>query len=191
MSEEKKSSHLRCRIILEMLGKPKEHIEDTLKSYVQKIKEDDNLLILNETFAEPNEKGDLWTIFVELEMVIKSIPELIGFCFDYMPSSVEILKPQELTLKNREVSAFINDLQAKLHTVDMVVKKLRAENDFLKRNMNKSFENSITILLKLRGMDIKEISRLTGIQEKDLLNFLNKLVEEKKIKKEDELYSLV
>lgn len=191
MSEEKKSSHLRCRIILEMLGKPKEHIEDTLKSYVQKIKEDDNLLILNETFAEPNEKGDLWTVFVELEMVIKSIPTLIGFCFDYMPSSVEILKPQELTLKNREVSAFINDLQAKLHTVDMVVKKLRAENDFLKRNMNKSFENSITILLKLRGMDIKEISRLTGIQEKDLLNFLNKLVEEKKIKKEDELYSLV
>lgn len=191
MSEEKKSEHLRCRIILEVLGKPKEHIEKTLRDYVQKIKEDEDLIILNEKFAEPKEKEALWTVFVELEMVIKSIPNLIGFCFDYMPSSVEILKPEEFKLKNRDISNFINDLQAKLHTVDMVAKKLRTENEFLKRNMKKSFENAITILLKLNKMDITEISKFTGINEKDLPGFLDKLIEEKKIKKEEEKYSLV
>lgn len=188
---EKKSDYLRCRVILEMLGKPKEHIEKTLRDYVQKIKEDENLSILNEKFADSEKKEGLWTTFAELEIVVKGVSNLIGFCFDYMPSSIEMSKPEEFTLKNRDISSFINDLLAKLHNVDMVAKKLRIENEFLKRNMKKSFENSIAILLKLREMDIKEISEFSGIQEKDLLNFLNKLIEEKKIKKEDEMYSLV
>lgn len=191
MSEEKKSEHLRCRVILEMLGKPKEHIEKTLREYVQKIKEDEDSIILNEKFTDAKEQGDLWATFVELEMVMKSIPNLIGFCFDYMPSSVEVLKPEEFTLKNRDISNFINDLQAKLHTVDMVAKKLRTENEFLKRNMKKSFENAIMVLLKLNKMDVNEISKFTGISEKDLSGFLDKLIEEKKIKKEEEKYSLV
>ena len=157
MSEDKKSDHLRCRIIIEMLGKPKEHISKTLRDYIQKIKEDENLLVLNEKFAEPEKKENLWSTFVELEMVVKGIPNLIGFCFDYMPSSIEILKPEEFTLKNRDISNFMNDLQAKLHNIDMITKKLRVENEFLKRNMKKSFENSITLLLKLKEMDTKDI----------------------------------
>ncbi len=191
MNGEKKSKHLRCRIILEMLGKPKGHIEGTLRKYVQKIKEEENLIILKEKFSDTKEQENLWTTFVELEMVIKNIPHLIGFCFDYMPSSIEILKPEEFTLKNRDISNFINDLQAKLHTVDMVAKKLKSENEFLKRNMKRSFENSILVLLKLKEMGANEISKFTGIDEKELTGFLDKLIENKKIKKEGENYSLI
>src|SRR3989338_378740 len=150
---EKKSDYVRCRVILEMLGKPKEHIEKTIKDYIQKIREDGNFLVLKEKFSEPESKDELWAVFSEFEMVVKGIPALIGFCFDYMPSSVLIIKPEEFLLKNIDISNFINDLQAKLHTVDMVAKKLRMENDFLKRNIAKSFENYITTLLKLKSMD--------------------------------------
>ena len=49
-------THIRCRIIIEILGKPKEHVEKTLKMYVDKIKGDSNLIILNSDFSEAIEK---------------------------------------------------------------------------------------------------------------------------------------
>src|SRR3989338_8048221 len=124
MPEEKliaENTHIRCKIIIEMLGKPKEHVEKTLKMYIDKVREDSSLIVLNADFADAQEKGNLWTTFAELEMIIKGIPKLIAFCFDYMPSSIEILKPEEFTMKKSTIEDFINDLQARLHEVDKVV----------------------------------------------------------------------
>ena len=128
--------HIRCRTIIEVLGKPKEHVKKTIKDYVEKIKQDPDLIILKEDFANTKQQDKLWSTFAELEMVIKGIPRLIGFCFDYMPSSLEIIKPDELTLNNRVIANFLNDLQARLHSMDMIIKQLKNENLFLRKNMN-------------------------------------------------------
>src|SRR3989338_6049059 len=88
-------THLRCKIIIEILGKPKEHVEKTIRDYVETIKKDSGFIVMNSDFADADEKeGGLWASFVELDIVIKGLPKLIAFCFDYMPSSVEILKPE-------------------------------------------------------------------------------------------------
>ena len=141
MHEEKlvdEKTHIRCKIIMEILGKPKEHVEKTVRMYVDKIKNDPELTVINTEFADPKEKEDLWAIFAEMDMVIKGIPKLIAFCFDYMPSSIEIIKPEEFAMKKSTIENFINDLQARLHQVDMVVKKQDNENKFLKQNLNKA-----------------------------------------------------
>ena len=130
MPEEKLISeqvHMRCKIIIEVLGKPKEHVEKSLKMYVDKIKNDSELIVLNEEFAEAKEKEKLWATFVELELVIKGIPKLIAFCFDYMPSSIEIIKPTELSMDKSTIEDMINDLQARLQDVDMMIKKKKNE----------------------------------------------------------------
>ena len=78
MPEEKliaENTHIRCKIIIEMLGKPKGHVEKTLKMYIDKVREDSSLIVLNADFADAQEKGNLWTTFVELEMIIKGIPK--------------------------------------------------------------------------------------------------------------------
>ena len=31
-------THIRCKIIIEILGKPREHVEETLRKYIDKIK---------------------------------------------------------------------------------------------------------------------------------------------------------
>src|SRR3989338_2726967 len=100
MPEEKKDL-IRCRAILEVLGKPKEHVEKTIKLLVEKVKEDPEISVLNERYSEitPQEKT-MFSIYVELEMVVKGITTLTGFCFDFMPSSLEIEKPEQLILKN-------------------------------------------------------------------------------------------
>ncbi len=184
-------AHIRCRAIIEVLGKPKEHVENAIKEYVGHIREDSELVILNEDYSEIKEQGSLWTKFVELDLIIKGASKLISFCFEYMPSSIEVTKPEHLVMSNAELSNFLNDLQARLHNVDMIVKQLKGENDFLKRNTNAILHNAIMICLKVNSLSIEQISQLTGIEEKELGLFIENLVKENKIKKEDNFYSLI
>jgi len=183
-------SHIRCRTIIEVLGKPKEHIEAALKEYIEHIKQDSEIVILNEDYSEVKEQGNLWSKFVELDLVIKGTRKLISFCFEYMPSSLEVIKPENLILTNPELSNFLNDLQARLHNVDMAVKRLKAENDFLKHNMNAILHNSIMICLKVSKLSLEQLSQVTGIGQKELEIFIEKMLKENKIKKEGEAYAL-
>jgi len=183
-------AHIRCRTIIEVLGKPKEHVENALKDYIEHIKEDHELVVLNEDYSEAKEQGKLWSTFVELDLIIKGTKKLISFCFEYMPSSLEVLKPEHLIMTNAELSNFLNDLQARLHNVDMIVKQQKAENDFLRQNMHAIIHNTILICLKVAKLSIEQLSQVTGIEKKEMEIFVEKLLKENKIKKEDELYTL-
>ncbi|MDP3766103.1 MAG: hypothetical protein Q8R04_06340 [Nanoarchaeota archaeon] len=183
-------AHIRCRTIIEVLGKPKEHVESSIKDYIEHIKEDSELVVLNEDYSEIKEQGKLWSKFVELDLVIKGTGKLISFCFEYMPSSIEVVKPDHLIMTNPELSNFLNDLQARLHNVDMIIKQLKAENDFLKYNMNAILHNAILICLKVSKLSMEQLSQITGVDKKELEAFVEKLLKENKIKKENDLYVL-
>ena len=184
-------AHIRCRTIIEVLGKPQTYVDDALKQYIEHIKEDSELVILNEDYSEIKEQGKLWSKFVELDLVIKGTNKLISFCFEYMPSSIEVIKPEHLVMSNPELSNFLNDLQARLHNVDMIVKQLKTENDFLKYNMNAILHNAILICLKVSKLSLGQLSQITGVHQKELEIFIEKLLKENKIKKEGEIYSLI
>lgn len=182
--------HIRCKTIIEVLGKPKEYVEDSMKQYIEHIKQDSELVILNEDHSEAKEQGRLWSKFVEIDLVIKGTKKLITFCFEYMPSSLEVIKPEKLIMSNSEISNFLNDLQARLHNVDMIVKQLKAENDFLKHNMNAILHNAILICLKINNLSLEQLAQVTGVDKKELEIFVEKLLKENKIKKENNLYML-
>ncbi len=185
-----KLAGVRFRAIIEVLGKPKEHIELTLNGYVGKIKEDSEYIIVKETLSEAVQQGALWSIYAEVDVVARDITKLIAFCFEYMPSSVEIIKPEQFNFEHHIVSGFLNDLQLRLHNVDMMVKKLRTENDMLRRNLRSSFENIITVLLKMNPLSIDELSIYTGINKEELQGLLQGMQVENKIKVEDNTYKL-
>lgn len=183
-------THLRCKVIMEMLGKPKEHVEKTIRMYVDNIRNDQDLIVLNAEFSDATEKDNLWAVFSELDMVIKGIPKLIAFCFDYMPSSIQIIKPEEFMMTHSLIENFANDLQARLHNVDMVVKKLKNENEFIKKNMNTVIKNTISVSLAYGSMDKDRISKITGINILELEPFLQEMIKEKKILEENGNYRL-
>ncbi|MDP6293769.1 MAG: hypothetical protein QGG83_03350, partial [Candidatus Woesearchaeota archaeon] len=83
-----------ARVVLEIVGAPKEHVEKSLKEYVADIKKSNE--ILTEVFHPAEEKERLWTSFFELEIKFKSAMHLLDFCFESMPSSVEIMEPNEI-----------------------------------------------------------------------------------------------
>lgn len=187
---EPEKQHIRCKAIIEVLGKPREHVESTIRKYTEKIGSDQELIILKKEFADSKEQGDLWSTFVELEMVVKGIPKLIGFCFDYMPSSIDILKPEELQITSKNLADLMNDLQARLHGLDMMVKKTDNENTFLKRNMNNIVKNLILVSLTKAALDKEKLSKVTGIKEAELEIFLKELAEEGVIKETEGKYTL-
>ena len=127
---------VKVRMVIEILGKPKDHVEKTLKEVIGKLKAEKNIKNVSEKIfdAQPIENNKYFSTFAELEMDIE-LSSLIYICFYYMPSSIEILEPQELKYKSLELSDFVNDLLSRLHNFDMVVKKMHAENIKLKREL--------------------------------------------------------
>ena len=192
INEKIDEGHIHTRIILEVLGKPKEHIEESIKKFVDSIKQNPNFEVIKDHVAESKEVDDgMWSTFAELEMLFKDVSILIGFCFDYMPSSVEIIAPETISFKRNALSNTINDLQAKLHDVDMKVKQLNNQNQFLKANLNTSLKNLILLLINSRPLNLKELENFTGLEEKGLEPLLKDLVKDNLIKLEDNKYSKV
>tara|TARA_Y100000034_G_scaffold94375_1_gene114357 strand:+ start:884 stop:1255 length:372 start_codon:yes stop_codon:yes gene_type:complete len=122
---------MKTKAIIEVAGAPKEHIENVIKEIVEKIKNEKDI----ERFKifEAQEKDKMFFTFTEIELNFKNFEEISGFCFDYFPSSIEILE-ENVDVKREELENTLNDLLAKLHQYDMDLKNLKAENIMLKKN---------------------------------------------------------
>jgi hypothetical protein len=180
------------RALMEVLGKPKEHVKESLEKYISQLKSSDKYTILNEEYAEveKREDSDLWATFVELELKTNSMEDLIMFCFEYMPSSIEILQPAEFKLADQDVSHLLSNLQGRLHQIDMVAKQLKLENDILKKNASSLVKNNLLILLAKGSMNSENLSKYTGVAKDKLEDFLDKLIDDGKIELKDGVYSL-
>jgi hypothetical protein len=179
------------RAVIEVLGKPKDYVEKSLKLYLEKLKGDDNYSVTQEEYAEPKEqKEDMWAVFAEVEVKTSNVPRLIDFCIDYMPSVIEVVQPSSLTFNNDQINEILNDLQAKLHTIDMVAKNVKMENDFLKSNMTSLLKNYISVLLGKQELTSSQLSSLTGVKQDKLEDYLDQLIDEGKIDLKGEVYFL-
>jgi len=189
-SERIDRGQLFARIIIELFGKPKKHVENSLKTYVDKIKTDLDIKIKKEDYSKTKKQGELFSVFVELELWFNSVSKLIEFCFDYMPSSVEIIKPEKFYYQSNEFAGILNDLQAKLHHLDMIVKNLTTENLNLKNNAGNLIRNIITLSLKSKTKTIEELSTDVGVPAEDLDKLLKILLKERRILQKKDKYGL-
>lgn len=182
---------IKARVIIEMLGAPKEHIQETLKLYIEKIKKDEKKIVLRKVeYAEPKEVNNLFSVFAELELDFQDLQTMTYFCFDYMPSSIEVYDPEELVYGNTELTDFFNDLQARLHKFDMLIKNLSAENKVVKKNGNTLARNIVLVCLESGPKTIIEIGKFSGMPEEHIKKFVNILVSEGKVKEQDGKYQL-
>ena len=178
------------RIIIEIVGKPKEHIEKALKVVVEKIKEEKDIEIVEEQIFNAEKQEEMFNVFAELGILFNNMQTLIEFCFDFMPSSIEILDPEKLSFDSNKFAGLINDLLAKLHQMNLNLVQSNAEKKALKKNMLNMLKNTVMILLNIKSMQLEQISKSSGINEKDLKPLLDSMVEEKTINFKEEIYSL-
>lgn len=186
------SKNILFRAIVEVLGKPKEHVDSTLRGYIQKLKENKLYQVVKEDLAElkQHEESELWMAFAELEIKTSGVAEIIDFCFDYMPSLIEIIEPEELTLGSLSVSSFLNDMQAKLHGVDMLAKQMKIENQLTNNSLAKLLNNYILVLLRNNNLTSKQLSAYTGMNIEVLEDYMDKMIDEGKIDLKEGIYFL-
>lgn len=174
------------RAIIEVAGKPKKHVEDTLKDYIKKIGNDNVIIIKNET-SSAKKHDDIFAAFTELEILFKTLNDLIYFCFDYMPSNIEIYDPQELVYKTRELNSFINTMQAKLHDANIAAKTIKQVNTNLNESFTKLMKNFIAVTC-IGGKTLDEIEKIMGVPKIHIEKVLEVLIKDERVKKTGEKY---
>lgn len=184
-------SKVKAKLIIEMLGSPKAHVEKTLNDYLARLREDTSLTLLSQDIAEASAQKELFSIFAELVIEFKNTTKLLDFCFESMPSSVEILEPEELVLPSGDLTDLINDLQARLHTVDMSMKQLSAKTSIVDRNAMNVLHNFVKHLLKEGARTPDQLSPIIGIKTPQLVAFLEHMVDEGKLKQTGETFALL
>ena len=193
-----------CKGIVEVVGKPKEHVEKAINMVVEKTAEIEGLTIERKEIAPikslkdeelgkvekkiQDQKGELFSTFAEIEFSAKNLDVITSFCYEFLPSSLDIVEPEKINIDLQDVSKLMNDVLGKIHNADHIIKQLKFENSALSRNAELLLRNMIIVSLKSKEKNIDELSKATGIPSEQLKPFLESLIKENFIKQEDDIY---
>lgn len=130
---------LQVNIILEILGRPPQNILDALKGLVSRLGSEKGTKIIDQVIHEPlpvKDSKDLYTSFVELTLELDSLENYFGILFAYMPSNIELISPERISLKNDELNLLANKLALRLHDYDALAKRIVAEKEILVKKLH-------------------------------------------------------
>ncbi len=117
-----------ARIIVEVIGSPKDFVEETLRNVLEKLKQEKGIQLHNsKTYVTEQLENKFWSTFAEIELEAETLRRLVGLCLDYLPASVEILEPAGMDLDLSEVAYITNDMLGKMHEYSKIIKNLQAE----------------------------------------------------------------
>jgi hypothetical protein len=126
--------------IMEILGRPQEHVKQTFDEILEKMGKEPGLRIIEKKVHEPKklEKGeDLYTSFAEIEVEFDNFQSMLIVIFNYTPSHFEIISPEEIRIKNVEFSDIITNIVLRLHKYDEIAKKLTIDNAVLQNELRR------------------------------------------------------
>ena len=130
---------LRANLILEILGRPKEHVTDALKELVNKLGSEGGIKIIEKKIHEPisvQDANNLFTTFADVLIELDSLENYFGIMFAYMPANFEIINPEKLTLSNVNLNDLASKLIHRLHDYDAITKKALVDNEFLAKKLH-------------------------------------------------------
>jgi hypothetical protein len=163
--------YLKIKTTFEILGKPKEHVTETLKTYLDNIKKDSRIEIANTYFGdaeEAEETNGLFSAFAEVDMFVRDTETLTWLAFNFSPASVEVLEPAFMKVEAREMTNWINDLLAQLHELSAVSSRIGDQNKHMVKNMNALIKNLILVVTEGDGLSQKDLEKKVGIPHKQM-----------------------
>ena len=176
--------------VLEIAGAPKEFVEQTMGGLI-KLMENKNYLELKKKEVMPAEENEkVWSTFVEVEVEFTKIKNLFKFCFEFMPSNIEIERPPSLSIRREDLSELLGDLTLTLHKQDMVVKEANARLKLVEDGNKILLKNTLVLALEKGLLTPDEIAKRTGIGQPNLTNILNFYEEKGLLQKKKDKYEL-
>lgn len=130
-------------MILEIIGKPAEHLVETLEEIIKEIGNEKGVKINNKKINEPVElkdRKDFFTTFAEIEFEVEEAIQLAILMFKYMPAHVEVVSPESIVLTNNEYGDILSELTRRLHKYDEVARVVQMEKDILEKKLKDVLE---------------------------------------------------
>lgn len=125
---------LQTNIILEILGRPPEHIKEALNTLTAKLGSENGIKIIEKTIHEPipvKDSKDLFTTFADITLELESLINYFSIIFSYMPSHIELINPEKIILTNIDFNDLGNKLIQRMHDYDAITKKALNDNKIL------------------------------------------------------------
>ncbi len=129
---------IKAVLIIEVMGKPPEHLTETLNSLIEHIDKEKGVSVKSKKLNEPvalKERNDFFTSFAEVEVEVEQILHLAILMFKYMPSHVEVAEPELIALTNSGWTDILSELTRRLHGYDEVAKILQYQNGVMKKKL--------------------------------------------------------
>lgn len=155
MSEEKNIS---ATLILEILGKPAEHLVQVLEEIIKKMGEEKGVEVVHKKINKPalaRDSKELYTTFAEVEIRVERLMHVAALVFKYMPAHVEINEPEKVAMSNNEWGEIFSEITRRLHGYDEVARVLQNERAILEKK------------LKEMGIEIKRETKKEEVKEED------------------------
>ncbi|MFH1326719.1 MAG: hypothetical protein ABIH59_01165 [archaeon] len=137
MNSENKEKIL-ATIVLEILGKPPEHLVEILVGIIKELGGEKGISIKSERINEPHpakEIEGIYSSFAEIEIETKGIEQMIAIMFKYMPSHIEIMSPENIGLSKNSWNELFNELSRRLHAYDEVARIIQNEKVILENKL--------------------------------------------------------
>lgn len=140
-------------IMLEVIGKPPEHLVETLENLITQIDKEKGVTVKSKDIKEPvpmkekieimksgektktPPKTDFYTTFAEVELEVEEISSIAYLIFRYMPAHIEIISPEVIALTNNGWNEIFNELARRLHGYDEVARVLQVEKGILGKKL--------------------------------------------------------
>ncbi len=182
---------IRCIVTFEIVGKPEKHVESSLKGFLENVKKDHRILIIQEEILPPAEIDDgMFSVIAEEEMLVKSLETLTWLAINFSPASIEILEPTELEIQSRDITNWLNDLLANLHEISTNIRGDRNAVEHLSIAMNQLIQNSILLSIRSGSRTPAEISKSIGVHIEQLGPFLSTMTERNIIVEQSGTYTI-
>ncbi len=154
ISKKENKECIRVAMILEIIGRPPEHLTDTLNNIIKQMEEEKGVEVVDKKVNEPIEMKDqkeFFTTFAEVEVEVEEILYLAILMFKYMPAHVEIISPELIALTNNGWNDIFNELVRRLHNYDEVAGVLQMEKKILEDKLRFILEKNPEL-----GKEVKE-----------------------------------
>jgi hypothetical protein len=127
---------IKALFIFEVMGRPPEHLKKSLEEYIKKLGENKGVNVIRKEVHEPKplEKQGaegLFTTFAEVEVIVDNLNLIFEITLNMLPAHAEIIEPEDIRLKNFDLSGVISNLSIKLHRYDEIAKAVTMEKNIL------------------------------------------------------------
>jgi len=138
MDRKEETKGIRAIMIIDVIGKPPEHLNETLENLIKKIDEEKGVSVEVKKIGEPTlmkDQKEFYTNFAEVEVVVEEILYLAILMFKYMPAHIEIIYPELIALTNNGWNDVLNELTRRLHGYDEIARVLQIEKNVLEKKL--------------------------------------------------------